>query len=129
MLYTVTSIERMQKTAASLQAALAQLRGRGLKLLFEDSSTEAENAIRARVEADFEALTKRAASNLAMLPYRSLDEAREAAEASLARRREAADENGNVLRLDVGEKATRVKAELELLREQPLMVMQDVAEY
>jgi hypothetical protein len=129
LLYTVTSIERMQKTAASLQAALAQLRGRGLKLLFEDASTEAENAIRARVEADFEALTKRAASSLAALPYRSLDEAREAAEASLARRREAADDNGNVLRLDVGEKATRVKAELELLREQPLMVMQDVAEY
>ena len=87
LLYTVTSIERMQKTAASLQAALAQLRGRGLKLLFEDASTEAENAIRARVEADFEALTKRAASNLAALPYRSLDEARDAAEASLARRR------------------------------------------
>ena len=128
-LFTITGIERMQQTAASLQAALAQLRGRGLKLLFEDASADAENAIRARVEADFEALTKRAASSLAALPFRSLDEARAAAEASLARRREAADESGSVLRLDVGEKATRVKAELELLREQPLMVMQDVAEY
>ena len=128
LLFTVTGIERMQQTAASLQAALAQLGGRGLKLLFGDASADAESAIRARVEADFEALTKRAATNLAALPFRSLSEAREAAEASLSGRREL-DENGNVLRLDVGEKATRVKAELELLREQPLMVMQDVAEY
>ncbi len=129
LLDKVAQIERMQQTAASLQAALAQLRGRGLKVLFGDDSAAAEAAMRARVDADFEALTKGAAACLATLPHRSLAEARAAAEASLARRRDAADETGSVLRLGVGGQATRVKAELELLREQPLEVMQDVAEY
>ena len=130
LLAAVTQIERTQQTAAGLQAALSQLRGgRGLKALFGDDCAAAESTLRARVEADFEALTKRAAARLAALPHRSLTEARAVAEASLARRREAAEDSGGVLRLDVGGKAERVKAELELLREQPLEVMQDVAEY
>ena len=116
-------IEGAQQLAAGLQTALAQLRSFAGEL-FGDDTVAADSALRARVEADFEALTKQAAAWLASLPHRSLEEARAAAEAGIVR----PDETGG-LRLGVGDQAGRVKAELELLREQPLEVLADVADY
>lgn len=123
LLTVVTRIEGAQQLAAGLQTALAQLRSFAGEL-FGDDTVAADSALRARVEADFEALTKQAAAWLASLPHRSLEEARAAAEAGIVR----PDETGG-LRLGVGDQAGRVKAELELLREQPLEVLADVADY
>lgn len=97
---------------------MSSLRGRALRVLFGDDAGAAEKVLRERCAADFEALTVRAAAGLAGLPHVSLEAAREAAETALARRQL----NGVV----PGE--GRVKA-LELLREQPMVALQDVADY
>lgn len=107
---TVARAEAAQQLAAGLQTALAQLRERDLAPLFGDeaSAAAASGVLQRRVEADYDALAAFAAAQLASLPVRmSLEEAKAAA-AEAAARREGLRDGAS----------TRVKAELELLREQ-----------
>ena len=106
-----------QQLAAGLQSALAQLQAGGLATVYGDSDrASVEAVLTARVEADFEALTKQAAAWLAALPYRSMSDARSAADEALDR----LPDEARTIRLVKGEQGARIKAELELLREQPL---------
>ena len=126
LLAAVARIDSAQQLAAGLQSALAQLRAGGLATVYGDSdSSSVEAVLTARVEADFEALTKQAAAWLAALPYRSISDARSAADEALDR----LPDEARTIRLVKGEQGARIKAELELLREQPLEAIQGVAEF
>jgi len=126
LLTAVSRIDSAQQLAAGLQSALAQLQGGALSTVYGDANSPAVGAVLSeRVEAEFEALTKQAAAWLAALPYRTLDEARSAADEALDR----LPDEARTIRLVKGEQGARIKAELELLREQPLEVIQGVAAF
>ena len=62
-------IERSQQAAAALTASLDRLlASSALSLLFGDDAADAEAALRCRVDAAFDALTRRGAAQLAQVP-------------------------------------------------------------
>lgn len=149
LLQRVEEIEEMQETAARLQTAFATVCGK-LDLIYgADTDAKAkpvqpvEEALRTRVENDFQRLTVRAAACLAQLPYRTVGEARAAAEAEIERLRIEAAESGRLepgIVARVGERVERLGKEakrreakleegLENIRERPLSSLREAASF